>query len=160
MRRNKALREFYSQANVRVILLSLTDAASGTNLQQASHVVLMDPIGGVSKEEADAIEAQAIGRAHRQGQTKKLQVIRLVARDTVEHELALRQPVVTRKAQRTWKRAVHGVLAAMRFKKAGEGEPKLTRRAESYNTLAQLVRATFKATHSKQAKKEQLLADL
>ena len=78
-RRNKALRQFYTQSDIRVIMLSLGDAASGTNLQQASHVVLMDPIAG-TKEEADATEQQAIGRAHRQGQKKKLVVLRMCMR--------------------------------------------------------------------------------
>jgi len=89
MRRNKALRSFYSSEDVKVILLSLESAASGTNLIEATHVVLLDPVSA-SKEEVDAIEAQAIGRAYRQGQKKKITVVRLLTRDTVEHALFLR----------------------------------------------------------------------
>ena len=72
MQRNKAIRNFYSQDNIRVIMLSLENAASGTNLTQgqspllllllatdgpclfaASHIVLIDPIAG-TREEAQA----------------------------------------------------------------------------------------------------------
>ena len=59
------------QAQTRVIMLSLQNAASGTNLVEATHVVLIDPIAG-SKEEAIAVESQAIGRAHRMGQYKQV----------------------------------------------------------------------------------------
>ncbi len=45
----------------------------------------MDPFSG-SKEEQEAAEGQAIGRAHRQGQQKKLIVTRFLARNTIESE--------------------------------------------------------------------------
>jgi SNF2 family DNA or RNA helicase len=86
--RNKAI-ETFKKNKVQAIMLSLENAASGTNLIEASHVVLLDPISE-SKEKAQAIEAQAIGRAHRQGQTKGIKVIRMIIKDTVEHELYLR----------------------------------------------------------------------
>ena len=47
MRRNKAINSFYNQDDVRVIILSLENAASRTNLTQASHVFLLDPISGM-----------------------------------------------------------------------------------------------------------------
>mmetsp|Transcript_34475 Transcript_34475/g.67156 ORF Transcript_34475/g.67156 Transcript_34475/m.67156 type:complete len:99 (+) Transcript_34475:1483-1779(+) len=87
--RNAAIRKFNND-EVRVILLSLESSASGANLQKASHVILMDPPLG-TKEEADAIEAQAIGRAHRQGQDKKLVVVRLAMSRTVEEKLLDRE---------------------------------------------------------------------
>ncbi len=43
-----------------------------------------------SKKEAQAIESQAIGRAHRQGQTKQITIVRFVVRNTIEHALYLR----------------------------------------------------------------------
>ena len=46
LQRNKALRGFYNLQEVRVIMLSLDSAASGTNLTQATHVVLLDPFAG------------------------------------------------------------------------------------------------------------------
>ena len=59
------------QENVRVIMLSLEHAASGTNLVEATHVILIDPVADTT-ERAVAIESQAIGRAHRMGQDKKV----------------------------------------------------------------------------------------
>jgi len=52
-------------------MLSLEHAASGTNLTEATHIVLMDPVAG-SQAEAVSIEQQAIGRAHRMGQNKEV----------------------------------------------------------------------------------------
>ncbi len=52
----------------------------------ATHIVLIDPVAG-TKEEALSIEKQAIGRAHRQGQSKRLKVIRLIMKDTIEYDL-------------------------------------------------------------------------
>lgn len=72
-----------------MIMLSLQNAASGTNLVEATHVVLIDPVAG-SKDEAIAVESQAIGRAHRMGQDKQISVVRMIMRDTIEHELYLR----------------------------------------------------------------------
>ncbi len=76
---------------MKVLLLSLSNAASGSNLTQATHVILVDPLAG-SREHAQAYEAQAIGRAHRQGtlRNQKLKVVRLIVRDTPEETLFLR----------------------------------------------------------------------
>ena len=81
---------------VRVIMLSLENAASGINLTEATHIILMDPISG-SREEAEAIEGQAIGRACRLGQNKPIRVIRLIIKDTIEHELYKRNMSETAK---------------------------------------------------------------
>eukprot|EP00026_Physarum_polycephalum_P001413 Phypoly_transcript_01414.p1 GENE.Phypoly_transcript_01414~~Phypoly_transcript_01414.p1 ORF type:complete len:862 (+),score=183.93 Phypoly_transcript_01414:614-3199(+) len=71
---------------VRVMMLSLENAASGTNLTEASHVILIDPVSGTAQHARD-VEAQAIGRAHRQGQKKQLTVVRFIIKNTVEEEL-------------------------------------------------------------------------
>lgn len=111
--RNKAIKAFNTQKKVQVIMLSLESAASGANLQKASHVIIMDPPAG-TKEEADAIESQAIGRAHRQGQKKKLVVIRMVMKDTVEEELLKRKDEIT-----SWRMSTPATVAraAIRFKR-------------------------------------------
>jgi len=88
--RNKAIDTFNCDEEIKVIMLSLESAASGANLQQATHVILMEPPPG-SKEEADAIESQAIGRAHRQGQTKQLTVIRFAMANSIEEDLLKRR---------------------------------------------------------------------
>uniref|UniRef100_A0A7S3ZA03 Helicase C-terminal domain-containing protein n=1 Tax=Lotharella globosa TaxID=91324 RepID=A0A7S3ZA03_9EUKA len=89
LKRNGAMKRFANDKNVRVMMLSLDNAASGANLQSASHLILMEPILG-SKEEVQATRAQAIGRAYRQGQTKQLEVIRLVMAGTSEHETLIK----------------------------------------------------------------------
>jgi hypothetical protein len=50
---------------------------------------MTDPVTG-SKKEAQAIESQAIGRAHRQGQTKQITIVRFIVKNTIEHALYLR----------------------------------------------------------------------
>lgn len=62
-------------------------AAGGTglNLTQADACFLLDPWWN------PAIEAQAIARAYRIGQTREVNVSRLIARDTVEEKVRLLQ---------------------------------------------------------------------
>jgi len=88
--RNLAIQSFKNgtknKSDLRVIMLSLENAASGTNLTEATHIILMDQICG-SKEEALAIENQAIARSARQGQQKQIKVIRLVTKNTIEHDI-------------------------------------------------------------------------
>lgn len=43
-----------------------------------------------TKEQALAMESQAIGRAFRQGQKGRVTVVRFIFRNTIEHELFLR----------------------------------------------------------------------
>eukprot|EP00771_Trimastix_marina_P003072 gnl/Trimastix_PCT/4259.p1 GENE.gnl/Trimastix_PCT/4259~~gnl/Trimastix_PCT/4259.p1 ORF type:complete len:1215 (+),score=377.13 gnl/Trimastix_PCT/4259:68-3712(+) len=85
--RNKAIAKFRDAGNnIRAIMLSLTHGASGTNLMEASHIILIEPVGG-GEANADGIEMQAIGRAYRLGQARAVEVVRFVMRNTVEHDL-------------------------------------------------------------------------
>lgn len=61
-----------------VFLISLKAGGSGLNLTQADYVFLTDPWWN------PAAEDQAIDRAHRIGQTRPVNVIRLVADDSIE----------------------------------------------------------------------------
>jgi SNF2 family DNA or RNA helicase len=75
-------------------MLSSGSAAAGTNLTAASTVILLDP---VYKESEDGtmgsyeyrrnVEWQAIGRAYRTGQTKKVTIVRMIIKDSVEEEI-------------------------------------------------------------------------
>lgn len=94
--RDKAIREFTFQEDVKVIMLSSESAAAGTNLTAAENVILLDAIykddnthnnGIGSYEYRRNMEWQAIGRAYRMGQTKKVSVIRFIMKDTVEEEI-------------------------------------------------------------------------
>jgi SNF2 family DNA or RNA helicase len=86
-RRNKAINRFKMGGNDNsVILLSLENSASGTNLTEATHIIIVEPIDA-SKEEIKAIEGQAIGRAVRLGQKQVIKVIRILCKDTIEEEI-------------------------------------------------------------------------
>ncbi len=69
------------KAGVPVFLISLKAGGSGLNLTEATHVFLLDPWWN------PAVEAQAIDRVHRIGQTRDVKVYRLVAKDTVEEKV-------------------------------------------------------------------------
>ena len=86
--RNKAIQTFkhsMSDDN-RVIMLSLKNSASGTNLTEATHIFFIEPID-MKKDEIKMIEGQAIGRACRLGQKNTVNIIRILCRDTIEEEI-------------------------------------------------------------------------
>ncbi|MGW8066003.1 DEAD/DEAH box helicase [Streptomyces ziwulingensis] len=72
----------FQDGEVPVFLLSLKAAGTGLNLTRAEHVVHYDRWWN------PAVEAQATDRAHRIGQTRPVQVHRLVAEGTVEDRIA------------------------------------------------------------------------
>ena len=72
---------FQSPEGEPVFLLSLKAAGSGLNLTAASYVVLYDPWWN------PAVEAQAIDRTHRIGQTEHVLAYRLLARGTIEEKI-------------------------------------------------------------------------
>ena len=84
--RDKAIREFNQKDNIKVIMLSSTSAASGTNLTKATKVILLDPVYGSYKYRKNT-EWQAVGRAYRMGQTKPVEIVRLVIKDSIEEEI-------------------------------------------------------------------------
>ena len=84
--RDKAIREFNSDHNIKVIMLSSDSTAAGTNLTKASQVIFIDPIYG-DYTHRKGQERQAIGRAHRLGQKANIKVIRFIIKDTVEEEI-------------------------------------------------------------------------
>lgn len=91
--RRNALANFRAPLNAghpRVLLLSLEESASGTNLTEANHVVLVHPMYAVDRATAVAFEMQAIGRVARPGQTKHVRVWRFVTADTIEAEITKR----------------------------------------------------------------------
>lgn len=77
--RNRAeVIERFRSGEAPVFLISLKAGGSGLTLTEADYVFVMDPWWNPAAEE------QAIDRAHRIGQTKKVNVYRLVAADTIE----------------------------------------------------------------------------
>jgi superfamily II DNA or RNA helicase len=79
-RRSNVLARFKSGA-VPVFLISLKAGGFGLNLTEADYCVLLDPWWN------PATEAQAVDRIHRIGQTRKVMVYRLVAKDTIEEKV-------------------------------------------------------------------------
>jgi DNA repair protein RAD5 len=61
-----------------VLLISLRAGGVGLNLTAASNVFVMDPWWSF------AIEAQAIDRVHRMGQTRDVAVTRFIVKDSIE----------------------------------------------------------------------------
>jgi SNF2 family DNA or RNA helicase len=85
-RRNSAITNFTKGSENKVIMLSLKNAASGTNLTNATHIFFVEPINA-SREEIKTIESQAIARACRIGQKDKVLIIRILIKDTIEEEI-------------------------------------------------------------------------
>lgn len=75
------LLEDFKTSNTPVFLISLKAGGFGLNLAEADYCILLDPWWN------PAVEAQAIDRAHRIGQTKQVIVYRLVAKDTIEEKV-------------------------------------------------------------------------
>ena len=79
--RMEIVQRFQNDPRPSVFLLSLRAAGTGLNLTSASYVVLYDPWWN------PAVEAQAIDRSHRIGQTKPVNAYRLIAPGTVEEKI-------------------------------------------------------------------------
>ncbi len=79
--RQQVVNAFQADSQPGVFLLSLRAAGTGLNLTNASYVVLYDPWWN------PAVEAQAIDRSHRIGQTQTVNAYRLIAPGTVEEKI-------------------------------------------------------------------------
>lgn len=79
--RQAVVNAFQDDPKGSLFLLSLRAAGTGLNLTTASYVVLYDPWWN------PAVEAQAIDRSHRIGQTRTVNAYRLIAPGTVEEKI-------------------------------------------------------------------------
>ena len=79
--RETPVEQFQNDSTVRLFLISLKAGGLGLNLHAAEYVYLLDPWWN------PAVEAQAIDRAHRIGQTRRVFAYRIIARDTVEEKV-------------------------------------------------------------------------
>lgn len=79
--RDRAVKEFNTDPEVTVMLMSLKAGNLGLNMVAASHVILLDLWWNPTTED------QAIDRAHRIGQTRPVTVSRLTIKDTVEDRI-------------------------------------------------------------------------
>jgi SNF2 family DNA or RNA helicase len=72
---------FQEDPECRLFLVSLKAGGQGLNLTAADYIYILDPWWN------PAVEAQAVDRAHRIGQTRRVFAYRLIARDTVEEKI-------------------------------------------------------------------------
>jgi SNF2 family DNA or RNA helicase len=79
--RQARVQNFARDQNCKLFLISLKAGGVGLNLVAADYVFLLDPWWN------PAVEAQAIDRTHRIGQTRHVFAYRLIARDTVEEKV-------------------------------------------------------------------------
>ena len=79
--RQSPVTRFQNDKSVSAFLISLKAGGHGLNLTAADYVYLMDPWWN------PAVEAQAIDRAHRMGQTRPVIAYRVICRDTVEEKI-------------------------------------------------------------------------
>jgi superfamily II DNA or RNA helicase len=78
--RDRVIQQFRDKV-ASVFLISLKAGGFGLNLAEADYCFVLDPWWN------PAIEAQAVDRTHRIGQTKTVMVYRLVAKDTIEQKV-------------------------------------------------------------------------
>ncbi|EJT5926353.1 DEAD/DEAH box helicase [Clostridium perfringens] len=83
--RVERVKKFNEDSNIKVFLISLKAGGVGLNLTSASVVIHFDPWWNPS------VEDQATDRVHRFGQENKVEVIKLVAKDTIEEKIVLMQ---------------------------------------------------------------------
>lgn len=79
--RESQVKRFQEDADTRLFLISLKAGGLGLNLTAADYVFILDPWWN------PAVEAQAIDRAHRIGQTRPVFAYRLIAKGTVEEKI-------------------------------------------------------------------------
>jgi non-specific serine/threonine protein kinase len=83
--RRNAVDKFQEDEQVRVFLISLKAGGLGLNLTAADYVFLLDPWWN------PAVEAQAIDRTHRIGQTRNIFAYKMVCKDSIEEKILLLQ---------------------------------------------------------------------
>uniref|UniRef100_A0A6T6KYI4 RING-type domain-containing protein n=1 Tax=Rhodosorus marinus TaxID=101924 RepID=A0A6T6KYI4_9RHOD len=76
-----ALHRFRTEPEISALLLPIKSCASGLNIVEATHVILVEP------QMNPAAEAQAVGRVHRIGQNQKTTVHHFVVENTIEEKI-------------------------------------------------------------------------
>ena len=79
--RQQIVDEFQSSPTPRVLVGQIQAAGTGLNIQAASVVILCEP------QIKPSLEVQAIARAHRMGQVRKVQVHRLILPESVDEQM-------------------------------------------------------------------------
>jgi SNF2 family DNA or RNA helicase len=83
--RARALSEFRTNPDVKVLLLTFGTGSVGLTLTEATHVHLVEPHWN------PMVEEQAIARAHRIGQEKPVTVWRYIVKNSIEENIVRKQ---------------------------------------------------------------------
>ena len=79
--RKEQVERFNRETSLKVFLISIKAGGLGLNLTEADYVFILDPWWN------PAVEAQAVDRAHRIGQKKKVFTYKFITRNTVEEKI-------------------------------------------------------------------------
>ena len=79
--RQEQVDRFQKEDDIKIFLISLKAGGLGLNLTKADYVFLLDPWWN------PAVEAQAIDRAHRIGQTRQVFTYKFITKNTVEEKI-------------------------------------------------------------------------
>ena len=126
---DKEIQNFKASSDVNVLLLATKSGANGLNLTEATNVILAEPVM------SPAVEAQAVSRVLRIGQSKDTHVYRLIVKGTIEEKIV--------KMQQSRRVAPSTATESSPTKGAGvarrDGTPRRGRRgAEDHLTVADL----------------------
>ena len=83
--REQVVTAFRNQQDVNFFLISMKAGGTGLNLTEASYIFMLDPWWN------PAVELQAINRAHRIGQDKKVIAYKFICKETIEEKMLLLQ---------------------------------------------------------------------
>jgi SNF2 family DNA or RNA helicase len=79
--RKEQVERFNKDPKLKLFLISIKAGGLGLNLTEADYVFILDPWWN------PAVEAQAVDRAHRIGQKKKVFTYKFITRNTVEEKI-------------------------------------------------------------------------
>ena len=96
--RGERVKAFQEDPDCKIFLISLKAGGHGLNLTAADYVFILDPWWN------PAVEAQAVDRSHRIGQTRPVFAYRLICKDTVEEKIV--------QLQQSKRELADGIIAA------------------------------------------------
>jgi SNF2 family DNA or RNA helicase len=79
--RGEVVKEFQTNSEIKLFLISIKAGGVGLNLTEADYVFILDPWWN------PAVEQQAIDRTHRIGQTKNVFIYKFITKDSVEEKI-------------------------------------------------------------------------